>query len=109
MNEQGKRDMIAAFTELGLPYTPSYANFMWVDTKKDAKAVNQALLKKGIIIRVSDSFRAPTHLRVTIGTQEENQAVLGRPARCVARTVKDGYLIVEVDSMPNVRSFIQSV
>jgi histidinol-phosphate aminotransferase len=76
MNEQGKRDMIAAFTELGLPYTPSYANFMWVDTQKDAKSVNQALLRKGIIIRVSDSFRAPTHLRVTIGTPEENKRFL---------------------------------
>ena len=47
----------------------------WI-RKKDAKAVNQALLRKGVIIRVSDSFRAPTHLRVTIGTPEENKRFL---------------------------------
>ncbi len=47
-----------------------------VDTRKDAKTVFQALLQKGVIVRVSDSFRAPTHLRVTIGTPEENARFL---------------------------------
>ncbi len=76
MNAQGKCDLYAAFTELGLSATPTYANFVWVDVKTDAKAVFQGLLHRGVIVRVSDSFRAPTHIRVTIGTPDENAVFL---------------------------------
>lgn len=72
MNEQGKRDLYAAFEELGLECTPAYGNFVWVDTKRDARAIYEGLLQRGVIVRVSGSFRAPSHMRVTIGTQEEN-------------------------------------
>jgi histidinol-phosphate aminotransferase len=57
-------------------YTPTYANFVWFDTGKESKAVFQALLREGVIIRTGDIFGAPTHLRVTIGTPEENAKFL---------------------------------
>ena len=76
MNEAGKRAFYAAFEELGLPYAPTYANFVWVDTGKDCRAVFHALLHRGVITRTGDIFGAPTHLRVTIGTPEENAKFL---------------------------------
>jgi histidinol-phosphate aminotransferase len=72
MNEAGKQAFYTAFEALGLPYTPTHGNFVWVDTQKDCQAVFQALLHQGVITRTGDIFGAPTSLRVTIGTAEEN-------------------------------------
>jgi len=76
MNEAGKQAFYAAFEELGLPFAPTHGNFVWVDLKRDCKKVFQALLHKGVITRTGDIFGAPTYLRVTIGTQEENAKFL---------------------------------
>jgi len=76
MNEAGKQEFYAAFAEMGLPYAPTHGNFVWVDVKKDSRAVFQALLHEGVIVRTGDIFGAPTHLRVTIGTTEENAKFL---------------------------------
>jgi histidinol-phosphate aminotransferase len=76
MNTQGKHDFYAAFEALGLPYTPTHANFVWVDVQQDCKAVFQALLRRGVITRTGDVFNAPTHLRITIGTEVENAKFL---------------------------------
>lgn len=73
MNEAGKQLFYSVFTELGLPYTPTYGNFVWVDVRRDAREVYNALLHRGIITRTSPDFNGPTHLRVTIGTDEQNQ------------------------------------
>lgn len=72
MNEAGKRSFYAAFEALGLVYTPTSANFVWVNAGRDCKEVFQALLRKGVIVRTGDVFNAPTYLRVTIGTEPEN-------------------------------------
>jgi histidinol-phosphate aminotransferase len=76
MNAAGKRAFYAAFDALGLPYAPTHGNFVWVDVRKDCKAIYEALLHRGVIIRTGDIFGAPTHLRVTIGTAEENARFL---------------------------------
>ncbi len=76
MNTAGKHDFYAAFEALGLPYTPTHANFVWVDVRQDCQAVFQALLRQGVITRTGDIFNAPTHLRVTIGTPDQNAKFL---------------------------------
>jgi histidinol-phosphate aminotransferase len=76
MNEAGKREFYAAFDALGLDYAPTYGNFVWVDTGRDCRTMFDALLRRGIITRTGDIFGAPTHLRVTIGTPEENTKFL---------------------------------
>jgi histidinol-phosphate aminotransferase len=76
MNDAGKRSFYRAFEELGLPYTLTHGNFVWCDVKRDCKEVFQALLHKGVITRTGDIFGAPTHLRITIGTAEENTKFL---------------------------------
>lgn len=76
MNEAGKQEFYAAFDALGLKYAPTFANFVWVDVGRDSKEVFNALLRRGVITRTGDIFGAPTHLRVTIGTPEENAKFL---------------------------------
>ena len=47
------------------------ANFLFVDVGTDADALNDALLRRGVIVRPMGSFGAPTALRITAGTPEE--------------------------------------
>ena len=65
-----------ALAELGLRCLPSQANFLSVDFGRDAAPIHQALLHKGIIVRPTASYAMPNFLRVTIGTQAENDKFL---------------------------------
>jgi histidinol-phosphate aminotransferase len=53
------------------PAEPAVANFVFVDVGEDATAVNEALLRRGIVVRPMGAFGAPTALRITAGTPEE--------------------------------------
>ena len=70
-NRDGMRQLSAAFTEMGLDYIPSAGNFICVDLKKPAKAVNEALLRQGVIVRPVAEYGMPNHLRITIGLPQE--------------------------------------
>jgi histidinol-phosphate aminotransferase len=70
-----ERDRVtAALTARGLAVPPSQANFILVDLKRPARAVYDALLRKGVIVRPFGSL--PSSLRVTIGTERENDRFL---------------------------------
>ena len=51
---------------------PAVANFLYADTGSDARAVFDALLRQGVIVRPLNAFGSETAIRVTIGTSEEN-------------------------------------
>ena len=51
--------------------TPAAANFLFVRAP-DAKAVDEALLREGVIVRCMGPFGAPDALRITAGTPDEN-------------------------------------
>ncbi len=57
---------------LGRPYVPSWANFLLVDVG-DGAQVYEALLRRGVIVRPMEVYGFQRHLRVTVGTPEENQ------------------------------------
>jgi histidinol-phosphate aminotransferase len=66
--------------KLGLTVTPSVANFLLVHFP-DAGAltaadVNDALKQRGIYLRRVEAYGLPNALRITIGTADENQAVI---------------------------------
>jgi histidinol-phosphate aminotransferase len=75
-NAEGLKTLGDAFDRLSLPFIPSYANFVMVDVKRPCRAVFDALLRQGVIVRTGDVFNLPTHLRVTIGTAEQNTIFL---------------------------------
>jgi histidinol-phosphate aminotransferase len=73
LNRESKQYLYGEFERLGLSYTRSEANFVWVDMGRDCREVFTELLRRGVIVRTGDVFGAPTHVRVTTGTQEQNR------------------------------------
>ena len=61
---------------LNLPFTESQGNFVMFDTKRDAKLVDHALLKRGIIMRPLLNYGFPTELRLSVGLAEENRKAM---------------------------------
>lgn len=76
MNRAGKQAYYSAFERLGLNYTPTEANFVWLDLNRDSHTVYQSLLRKGVIVRAGAHVGSSTHLRVTVGTPEDNARFL---------------------------------
>ncbi|MBK1693268.1 histidinol-phosphate transaminase [Chromatium weissei] len=72
LNRAGMQQVTAALTELGLAFIPSVGNFVTVDFKRPAAAINEALLHRGIIVRPLVNYGLPNHLRVSIGLETEN-------------------------------------
>ena len=84
VNAEGKAYLYREFERLGLPYAPSQTNFVLVDVKRDCVGVFRGLLKRGVIVRSGDVFDYPTHLRVTIGTPQENERFIAALEQCLA-------------------------
>ncbi len=61
----------AAFREMGLSAVPAHANFVLVDVG-NGRAVFEAMMKKGVIVRPMSVYRMDRHVRITIGTAAEN-------------------------------------
>jgi len=62
--------------ELGYEATPTWANFLYCELGEDAAAVAQRLQAEGVIIRPLGPWGAPTAIRITIGTPEQNEIFL---------------------------------
>ncbi|MPN16525.1 Histidinol-phosphate aminotransferase [bioreactor metagenome] len=71
LNRNGMAQIVAALERLKLEYIPSYGNFVTFRAG-DGAAVNQKLLKQGVIVRPIGGYGLPEWLRVTIGTEREN-------------------------------------
>ncbi|MDF1754958.1 MAG: histidinol-phosphate transaminase [Verrucomicrobiales bacterium] len=80
MNKAGLAFYQAAFDEMGLEYVPSFANFILVNVGDGDEVFNQ-MLKRGVIIRAMRSYKLPGWVRISVGTQAENE-------RCIA-TLKE--------------------
>jgi len=75
-NLQGLRQLEEGAKRLGLDYIPSYGNFLTVRVGRAAE-IYKRLLRRGVIVRpVGGAYQLPEHLRVTIGTPEENERFL---------------------------------
>jgi histidinol-phosphate aminotransferase len=85
-NATERETMAAGLRELGLGPLPSEANFLLVDlgSPERARAVNDALLGRGVIVRPARAFGAPSALRVTVGFAEENARFLEAAAEALA-------------------------
>ncbi|CAM3971071.1 histidinol-phosphate transaminase [Paenibacillus alkaliterrae] len=71
-NKQGLLYLSEQFDRLGLAYYPAYGNFIMVDVKRPSPEVFDALLRKGIISRSRWTYY-PNHIRITVGTREQNE------------------------------------
>lgn len=76
LNREGMRQVEAGIDQLGLRRYPSRGNFLLIDCGRPAGPVYEAMLRQGVIIRPVGNYQLPTHLRITIGTPEQNQRML---------------------------------
>ncbi|MGB3120136.1 MAG: histidinol-phosphate transaminase [Verrucomicrobiales bacterium] len=72
LNFEGRAFLEHSFSEMGLEYVPSHANFVLVKVG-DSGAVFQAMLRRGIIIRDMRSYQLPEWVRISVGTMEQNR------------------------------------
>lgn len=75
-NNENKIYLEQQFEQMKLPFYPSEANFIMVDVHRSADKVVQQLLAKGISVSMGDPALQPQTLRVTIGTQGENEELI---------------------------------
>lgn len=71
-NRDGLRFLATELDRLQVPWVPSQANFLLVETG-DGRAVHDQLLRVGVITRPMDAYGFPAHIRVTVGLPEENR------------------------------------
>ncbi|MFZ4759728.1 MAG: histidinol-phosphate transaminase [Burkholderiaceae bacterium] len=85
LNAEGLVMLSSAFDALGLPYVKSYGNFVLVKVG-DAAALNERLLRAGVIVRPVGNYGLHEWLRVSVGLPEENRAFLAALREALGRS-----------------------
>lgn len=83
-NRAGRRYLYGEFDRLGLEYADSHTNFILVRVGSSAPAVHQGLLRRGMIVRPCGGYELPEFLRVSIGTQEQNERFIATLEQALA-------------------------
>ncbi len=76
-NLEGLEQWMSACKKRQIDYIPSVANFLTIKVGEHAALIYEALLREGVIVRPIANYNLPQHLRITIGTEEQNN-------RCIA-------------------------
>lgn len=80
----GRDTLQREFAAMGLQFVPSFANFVLVKVG-DGKAVFDALMRRGVIVRDMKAYGLPEWIRVSVGTSEQIKRFLAE-LRTVLRT-----------------------
>ena len=73
-------------SELGFRVIPTSANFLCCDVGDDAATFAEHLRAEGVSVRPLGAWGAPTCVRISIGSAEQNQSCLGAVRAAAART-----------------------
>ncbi|WP_180160990.1 histidinol-phosphate transaminase [Acinetobacter sp. YH01004] len=72
-----REKLVTDLTSLGFKILPSHANFIFAShPQQDAGELAAALRERGIIVRYFNKPRINQYLRITIGTDEQNQRLV---------------------------------
>lgn len=74
LNRREMKRLVREIERRGLRVVPSQANFVLVDTKRTD--LFERLLRQGVIVRPMASYGLPQHVRISIGTETMNHALL---------------------------------
>jgi histidinol-phosphate aminotransferase len=89
-NAEARERLLALCADLGLPVAePAVANFVYAEVGGDSRAVFEALLREGVIVRPLGPFGAPEAIRITVGSVEENEAFAEAFRRVAAPAARD--------------------
>jgi histidinol-phosphate aminotransferase len=74
-NARGMRRLREQLTQFGYTPVTSDANFLMIpmSSREEAQRLTQSLVERGVIIRPLANFGLPNCVRITIGTDEENE------------------------------------
>lgn len=75
-NREGLEQYYRFCEQYKLQYYPSQGNFLLIDLKTPGNTVFQYLLERGFIVRSGEALGFPTSIRVTVGSYEENEAII---------------------------------
>lgn len=70
--------------KMQLPYLESQGNFVMFDTLRDVLEVNEALLRRGVILRPIQNYGFKTHLRISVGLEHENRRAMSALAEVLS-------------------------
>ncbi len=89
VNTTGLAFMKRALQELDVEVVPSEANFVMIvrESEDDVNHIFQKLLHAGVIVRPLKAFGLPQCIRVSIGTQEENELFIKEFSNVLAKSV----------------------
>ena len=72
LTREGRAYLQKSFAELGLKFTPSFANFVLVNVG-DGDALFAHAMRKGVILRAMRAYKLPEYVRVSVGTMPQNE------------------------------------
>lgn len=88
-NAAGLKQLYAGLTRLGTAYVPSAANFLLVEVG-DGATVFAELQTRGVIVRPMRGYGLPAWIRVTVGTEAQNERFLKELEAVLARCRRPG-------------------
>ena len=68
-----RTSLVVELEGLGLSVAESHANFVWFDVGENEPEVVKELGQRGVLVRAGGALGRPGALRVTVGTQAENE------------------------------------
>jgi histidinol-phosphate aminotransferase len=68
--------LAASLRELGFGVLDSATSFLFVHSRVRGRALSRALFKRGIVIHPLDEYGLADHVRISVGTPEQNAALL---------------------------------
>lgn len=83
MNQQGLAQLKRGFDALGLAHVPTRGNFILVNVGRPGRAVFEDLLRQAVIVRPVDNYGLSDYLRITVGTEAQNETVLAALSRAL--------------------------
>ncbi len=86
LNRTGIGRLRQGLARLGVRAPESAGNFVLADLGRPAAAVNEFLLRQGVIARPVGNYGLPNHLRISTGTAPQNERLLAAMEAAVAVT-----------------------
>ncbi len=84
-NCKGAEYLTNKVAEIGLKPLPTWTNFLYIDLGEPASPFAKRIEAEGVIVRpMTGSWNAPTAIRVTIGTPEQNDLFLSAMKKVMA-------------------------
>ncbi len=84
-NRTGVAWLSSQLADLGLRPVPTAANFIFCEVGENAAELAHRLQAEGVIVRPMTAWGAPTAIRVTVGTPENNRLFLAALKKSLAR------------------------